>query len=454
MKTDFEKRNEKELISCVIPEEREKDNKERESKDRKLFLAEIFDLEKPELSTNNLFLAPVGSGKSYLIEQRLIPKDYNGTILYLTSNTALKDSVAPNNNELRKELAEKGFSKGFFTSQNKKSFGDVPYRVHVMTYHEFGARIFMPNESFTENIEIVFCDEIHSLPIYNTYGMSGELHLALNWLFRKHKGKIIYYFTATMEGLESLNKRSPGYTSNVKIFSYLDYPNIMQYKVKSTYYISNIQQLRIHLRNKKDYIDYKNSKGLAFTRKIEQQEVVSEIAKEEGYTPIVLWSVNNDEKELSETQVKVRNHILRTGNIPDPYNLLIINSSMQEGWNLFDKKVEFAILDTTNETERVQALGRIRKDIDFLILKTTEKEKTSEVLVYLDEKYLNRFLTQEDKQEIVKTLDIKNERGLPVGWTRTKKELINSGYEITDKLKTHNGKRKILTMITSKIADI
>lgn len=92
-------------------------------------------------------------------------------------------------------------------------------------------------------------------------------------------------------------------------------------------------------------------------------------------------------------------------------------------------------------------------EIDFIVRENIIKAKTNDKIV-IDEKYLNRFLTQEDKQEIVKTLDIKNERGLPVGWTRTKKELINSGYEITDKLKTHNGKRKILTMITSKIADI
>lgn len=449
----FDELNEREIIANVIADERYKSNKEREEKDRKLYLGEIFDIEKPEISTNNLFVAPVGSGKSYLIEERLIPKDYTGTILYLASNTALKDSIAPNNNNTRKMLAEKGFSKGFFTTQNKKSFGDVPYKVHVMTYHEFGSRIFLPHQTFTKDIDLIFCDEIHSLPIYNTYSLSGELHLALNWLFQKHENKTIFYFTATMEGLDNLNKRSPGYTSNVKVFNYLDYPNIMQYKVKSTYYISNIQQLRLHLKSKKDYIDYTNRKGLAFTKRIEQQEVIAEIAKEEGYTPIVLWSVNNDEKELSPLQIKVRNYILRTGNIPEPYNLLIINSSMQEGWNLFDKKVEFAILDTTNETERVQALGRIRKDIDFLILKTDSSSKTNQIemetIINLEEKYLNRDLTQEEKQEIVDSLNLRNERGKLVGWPSTKKALIKSGYEIKEKIKFYKGKRKTFYVITN-----
>ena len=60
--------------------------KEREELYNKKYLGEIIEEEKPEFKQNNLILSPVGSGKSYLIENMLIPKDYDKKIIYLTSN--------------------------------------------------------------------------------------------------------------------------------------------------------------------------------------------------------------------------------------------------------------------------------------------------------------------------------------------------------------------------------
>lgn len=452
-KNFYEREESKLEISSVIlsPEKREIAEKEREEASRKLFLGEIFEIEKPELSNNNMFLAPVGSGKTYFIEEKLIPKDYNGTILYLVSNTALKDSVAPPSSEVRKKYAELGRSKGFFTTQNTESFGDVPYKVHVMTYHEFGYRVFYPNEDLTKNINLVFCDEIHSLPVFITYGDCPGLFFALKWLFGRHEGKQIFYFTATKDAIDKLEKRYPGYTSNVKVFNYLNYPNIMQYVPKSTFYISNIQQLRMQLRARKEYVNFSLSKGMAFTKKIENQEKISELAKEEGYEPIVIWSVNNEEKELTEEQKRVRTHILETGFIPEPYNLLIINGSMQEGWNLFDDKVEFAILDTLDETERTQALGRIRKDIDFLVLRTDNKvlvEESQKTVVNLDDKYLNRYLSKEEREEVAQFIGVTNHKGYSLKWRSAKKLLIDSGYNITDQMMVVNGERRSFSLIS------
>lgn len=140
-------------------EEREASNKEREILYKKFYLGEIMKKEKPHFEHNNLILAPVGSGKSFLIEKLLIPKDYVGTVIYLTSNTALKDSLCPNDNKLRKEFVENGKSINFFTTENKKRYGNSSSNVHLMTYHEFGKRIESPNETFTKDKHLIFCDE-------------------------------------------------------------------------------------------------------------------------------------------------------------------------------------------------------------------------------------------------------------------------------------------------------
>jgi len=447
MKTDKEMIN-RSLEVNVDLNARTESNKRRDILNKKLYLGQIIEIEKPEFTKNNLILSPVGSGKSFLIEEKLIPKNHKGKILYLTSNTALKDSLCPNNNELRKRFAENGKSINFFTSENKKRYGDSSYSVHVMTYHEFGKRIFSPNQSFTKDINLIFCDEIHSLPIFTQYGGNGELLLALNWLFQKHENKTIFYFTATKEGLSKLKSNHPNYMDNIKEFDYLNHPKIRKYEAKSTYYISNINQLRIHLKAKREYTKRHGQKGLAFSKKISEQKKIAELAEEEGFSPIVLWSVNNENLKMSEEQMNARDYLLKTGNIPEEYDLLIINGAMQEGWNLYDNNVEFAILDTTNETEKVQALGRIRKDVDFIVLKTNEAKEISHIT--LEKEYLNVSLTNEDKELLALNLNIVDDRNRVVKWPTLKKIIISSDYEIEDKVENLNGKRRRVSIIKEK----
>lgn len=443
MKKNSERFNQ-EMLSQIDEEKREQSMKERDELYKKKYLSDIIDLEKPEFSSNNLILAPVGSGKSFLIENRLIPKDFSGKALYLTSNTALKDSLCPSDNKIRKKLADNGESIKFFTSKNKKRFGDRPYSVHVMTYHEFGIRVRPPHQTFTEQFDLVFCDEIHSLPRYLTYDQNIELGIALNWLLQTHKDKTIYYFTATGESIEDLSKLS-GYLDAVKTFDYLEHPEIRKYVSNATYYINHVDQLRPHLKAKVESFNYYGYKGLAFTRLKKEQEKIKRIAIEEGFKPIVLWSINNPDK-MSDEQLNAREFLLSTGNIPEPYNLLIINGAMQEGWNLYDNKVTLAILDTVDITEQTQALGRIRKDIDLVIKKT--EENLSEPSIDLPRTYLNTPLDMVRKNMLCEELYILDDRGRLRKWPTIKNMLLDSGYLISDTIATIDGERKRVSTIS------
>lgn len=337
--------------------------KKREKITKKMYLSEIIELEKSRFGKNNLILSPVGSGKSHSIEEKLIPEDFNKKILYLTTNSTLKDFICPNDNEIRKKLSEKGESVNFFTSENISEFGDKPYNVHVMTYAEFGEKIKPSHQTFTDDIGLVFCDEIHSLLTNFTYEKSHILEMALYWLMKEHEDKQIFYFSATRENIDKLEKYTPGYFNHVQVLDYLNHPEIRKYIAKSTYFINHISQLRSHLKARLEYFNYSGAKALAFTEHISEQYEIEKIAKEEGFNPIILWSIDNELK-MSEEQLNVRNHILTTGLIPEPYNILIINGAMQEGWILYDEAVDLAILDIT---EQVQSLGGIRKDIDYII---------------------------------------------------------------------------------------
>ena len=62
-----------------------------------------------------------------------------------------------------------------------------------------------------------------------------------------------------------------------------------------------------------------------------------------GLKPILIWSKSNKEKPLNEEQIKVLNHLISTGNLVDPYNVLIINQATESGIDITDEKVGLCI---------------------------------------------------------------------------------------------------------------
>lgn len=405
----------------------------------KLYLSEIMKEEKVVFESNNLILAPVGSGKTTLIKD-LIQKD-GSTVLMLVSNTALKNSLAPSDEEMKMVQGE-----NTFTTKNKKSYGDNNYKIHVMSYTEFGNRIRLHNH-FADEFKQIFCDEIHSLPDYQSYTDSSSLSIALKYLLEKHNDKIIYYFTATKENLDKLKQKDKQAFANVKVFNYLNHPKIRRYIALSSYKINNIDQIRPHLNARIKSFKYFGYKCLAFNKTIAGQKRIAEIAENSGFVPLVLWSINNESEKMTDEQLKAREHLLTTGEIPEPYNFLIINSAMQEGWNLVDKKVKLAIMNTINETEKIQALGRLRNDIDILIYKTQSSE-TPDLYANLDSRYLNKELTSEDKDELCISLGLVREDGRLMKWPSIKTLLINQGYNVVDKKGSVDVGRKRVSIIT------
>lgn len=416
----------------------------------KLYLTEIIASEKPKFNSNNLILAPVGSGKTTLITEHLI-ENIDQTVLLLVSNTGLKDDLAPNNNELR------GIKRNrMFTSQNKFTCGDKLYKIQVMTYAEFGERIFI-NDNFIKkhNISQIFCDEIHSLPEYIKYGIgSGSLLHAQRYLFTSHKDVQIFYFTATGDNLFEAEHRRNGLLANVEIFNYLEHPNIRKYITRITREINHLDQIRHYLRERKPSFDYFNYKGIIFSKTITSLKRAEQILLEEGFKPLVLWSNNNKDYKLTDEQVRARNELLSSNKIPEPYNFLLYNSSLQEGWDLKDDLVELAIMNTTNKTELTQALGRLRKNIDFLICRANNVSVELEIPT-IPEQYLNVYLTPEEKEDLASELKIMGNQGENIAWRTLKQMLIKSNrYNVDETQKFINNKRRRVAIITKKEEEI
>lgn len=414
--------------------------------DHKLYLSEIVEKEKPAFGSNNLILAPVGSGKSVMIEKVLLD-DYVGNAVMLVSNRYLKEDVCPHNTEMRRNLANDGESEMMFTTRNRRYFGTKNYKVHVLTYSEFGYKI-MDNDNFMEDVNMLFCDEIHSLPEYKNIGNDEALICALRYVFQKYKNKQIFYFTATDDNLIELSKERPALLENVTTFDYREHEDIIKYVDLSEYKINHIEQIRPHLKARIKSFNYFKLKGLAFNKRISGQKIIEDILIEEGYKPLVLWSDKNDDYPLSKEQLRCREELIKTGLIPEPYNFLVINSAMREGWDLKDNSVKLAIMNTMNNTDSIQARGRLRGDLDVLIYRTLDEDE-DKVLVTVPERYLDNPLTTKIKNTLCKELNITDSRGRQSKWRAVKGHLFKNGYEIFDMTETIQGKRTRVSYITN-----
>lgn len=412
--------------------------------ERKLYLGEIVEVDNVEYTRNNLILSPVGSGKTHFIMNTLNNK-YEGKKLMLLSTTSLKESV----NELD----------GTITSQElrRRGLGVKDEDIHIMTYSEFGSKVKWTDE-FVKDYSVIFCDEIHSLMDYYFKHNSVEYAMAIRTLFKEYEDKIIFHFTATTEKMDAFaSKENQDIYKNLNIINYenderiVRYHNLIRREITSTYEIED-ELLKI------EDLRSLGKVGIIFNDRIDGMERIENILLNKGFRSISIWSINNKKHEMTEEQLRVRGILLKEGIIPEGYDFIIINGAMREGWNLKDDRVEVAIMNTLDETNRIQARGRIRKDIAVLIervkgdykpldIRIIEKEKNLGII----ERNLGKFLDKDDKDKIAEEFNIRREdNGRLIGWRTIKNALEKNGYIIKDSQKTIDGSRKRVSVITKE----
>lgn len=408
----------------------------------KLFLGQIIKIDNLQYTNNNLIISPTGSGKTYFIMNDLV-KSHPGIKLMLLSTTSLKESLG--------ELANT------LTSQEvrRKALGLTDKDVHIMTYYEFGSRLIWNND-FLENYEVIFCDEIHSLMDYYMIDHSAEYAAAIKVLFDKYENKTIFYFTATTDKIDKfINMAYEDLYRNVNIIDYTDDERINKYSNSYVIEVTSVHEMENVILGIEDMRDL-DEKGIFFNERIDGMERIEMLLSKKGLRSISIWSINNKKHEMNEEQLYVRSILLKTGMIPDGYDFIIINGAMREGWNLKDERVEMAILNTLDETNKVQARGRIRKDISILVERVKGESTPVEVKIMqrekalgIIEKSLNKELTSYDKDKIVEEMNIRNDiNGRLIGWTTIKSTLDKNGYKIEDKRIKDNGKRLTVSIIT------
>lgn len=425
--------------------------------DGKLYLGEILARDKVKFGSNTAIYSPTGSGKSTVIEDRLSTLKGHHLLLVSTSNLKKTFLVEFGNSDMN-----------IYTTQCKEKYEGKEIRTYLMTYSELSGLIKSRND-FVEKFNEIHCDEIHSLYDYSEYKSKNPLTHAIKYLFNKQENKQIFYYTATREKMDILNSKQPGIFDDVVFLDYLNHPEIKRYYVHSLYGFRHLEQTRVHLKalrkgnlNKKEYaesviygpkqkrsVDKADSKGFAYARTISSMKVMEKVLIEEGFTPLLLWSENNKDYVLSEEQVKADKELIETNKIPEGYDFLIINSAYREGWGLKDPSVKLVIINTTDETDHIQALGRLRQDTSILLSRDNDSEETEVDKDVVGNK-VNKPLTAKDKDILCEELGIFSKNGVPAKWKTIKILLENNGYEIKDTSVRINGKGTRVSIIKVK----
>lgn len=410
----------------------------------KLYLGEIAERDGVQYKGNNLIVSPTGSGKTHFIMNTLSNK-YEGNKLMLVSTTSLKDSM--------------GNVTGTFNTQDlRRSKIDITDKsVYVMTYAEFGDIVRWRDE-FTQDYSVIFCDEIHSLFDYFYINKSYKLAAAIRVLFSEHKALDLFYFTATTHLIDKfIDGEDRNLYRNVSIIDYNSHEDIKRYYNLTKREFTSVDGIEDILGSLEDF-KLADKKGIIFNERIDGMVRIESLLSNKGYNSISIWSVNNEDNVMSDEQLRVRSILLSEGVIPNGYDFIIINGAMREGWNLVDPNVEIAIMNTVDETDKVQARGRIRKDISLLVervdgdiqpidIRIMNREKDLRVI----ENYLGSVIGNKEKEEISEELNIIRESdGRVVKWTTISKALLANGYEVDDSRKTVDGKKITVSVITKK----
>lgn len=373
------------------------------------YLSELVDCSALQKGQLNVIKAPTGSGKTYFALNYIpsLTNDALHNVVYLIDTINGKEQIVRNYNATSEYY---GWSKEV---ELGGMWFEPDNRVVVITYAKFGV-LFERNIEFYKNFSYIICDEIHSLLRFQNYSKKPNYHSIARQVLEqavKQKSGIVIALTATPDTIKNqFNAPSAEIAINQE--------ELIQYDIKQVEGYTN----PITVLSKVD----EGTVGLCYFSRIHQMIEFEQEAKQMGFSPVSIWSINNKDHPMNDEQLETRRSILESWTIPPQYDLLIINSSSETSLKI-KSKVDYVIVHSSNPDTQVQVRGRINSDLMTLYLPV---EGVSEIVV--PSEYLGKRLFQGDKQALAEALNLRNTNNRPYRWPTVKNLLIESDYSVIE----------------------
>ena len=373
------------------------------------YLSELVDCSALQKGQLNVIKAPTGSGKTYFALNYIpsLTNDALHNVVYLIDTINGKEQIVRNYNATSEYY---GWSKEV---ESGGMWFEPDNRVVVITYAKFGV-LFERNIEFYKNFSYIICDEIHSLLRFQNYSKKPNYHSIARQVLEqavKQKSGIVIALTATPDTIKNqFNAPSAEIAINQE--------ELIQYDIKQVEGYTN----PITVLSKVDV----GTVGLCYFSRIHQMIEFEQEAKQMGFSPVSIWSINNKDHPMNDEQLETRRSILESWTIPPQYDLLIINSSSETSLKI-KSKVDYVIVHSSNPDTQVQVRGRINSDLMTLYLPV---EGDSEIVV--PSEYLGKRLFQGDKQALAEALNLRNTNNRPYRWPTVKNLLIESDYSVIE----------------------
>lgn len=373
------------------------------------YLSELVDVSALQKGQLNIIKAPTGSGKTYFALQHIpaLSEDAVHDVVYLIDTINGKEQILQNYNAISeyrnwsREVEEGGM------------WFDPNRNVVVITYAKFGVLIER-HPNFYENFSYIICDEIHSLLKFQYFSKRPNYHsvarAGLERAVRDGKS-IVIALTATPN---TITKEFHAPAIEITI----DQANLIHYEVGQTVGYTRLDSVLSEVEV--------GSVGLCYLSRISQMKAFEEQAREAGFSPVCIWSINNPDHKMNENQLHARECILKNFSVPEQYDLLIINSSSETSLKI-KSPVDYVIVHSANPDTQVQVRGRVNSDLKTLYIPV---EGTPSIRV--PPAYIGKKLFTGDKRDLISALNLRNSNGRLYGWTTIKSILIDNDYSIAE----------------------
>lgn len=396
------------------------------------YLSEVVKIDDLRKNALNVIKAPTGCGKTYFALSE-IPSHCDNAFhqaVYLIDTANGRDQIIRNYNAsaINWEWVQIVRDDGrWFKDDN---------RIAIMTYHKFGMLI-EEDLDFYNKFDYIVCDELHNLIHYMTYDNPRHCRLAWSGIQKavQNSRTTVIALTATPTAIwENLVRRD----EPIKYYEVpINSSELRHYDVKHKERFTNAREV---LKNQSIA-----QTGILYTQRVRNQIAYADFAKELGFSPICIWSLNNQDHPMNDEQLEARRSIVEEAEIPQQYNLLIINKASETSIKIRSPVHYMIICDSSNEIQ-IQVKGRVSNDLDALYLPLRE---------YCDlvvpDRFLNVALSSDDKHELLEALNIRNEQGRLYGWGPKSKQLIvNAGYTISDSFRIAGDNRRYAIILPTK----